>query len=337
MRDGATVVSWIGYAMEAPLEVENTRSWSVHDVGLREVIVAALLAECTAIVRDGLRRDYLRRPVVDTVLRGRLDIGQQVSRRYGQVDQLFLHRFDRVTEVWENLVCRSALDAAVRISGSPGLRRKCRELSGAFPPCADHIDTVRRWIATARYHRMNARYRAAHLWAGLLLTQGGVDDIVAEGQQSAGSLLINMNVLWERVVQRLCGELSQSPIPAPPAINVTEQGRSSRTLRPDAFIAEHDGETTSYRPIDAKYKDYVSKALERADTHQLLTYAAAFSRPGAHGSALVIHPTNGGDTIRKLEVRAWSGHLGSVVIAGVDTSGTPAAALEVVRRAARVT
>ncbi|MGH3990009.1 MAG: 5-methylcytosine restriction system specificity protein McrC, partial [Pseudonocardiaceae bacterium] len=70
----------------------------------RTDVIAALLGECKQLLRDGLRRDYLRREAVDTVLRGRLDISRQISRRYGQVDRLHLHRFDRDTAVWPNLV-----------------------------------------------------------------------------------------------------------------------------------------------------------------------------------------------------------------------------------------
>lgn len=165
MPDGARVVSWVGYAMAVPVVVDSTRRWTVGQGGLRDVIVAALVDECAALLRGGLRRDYRRRAAVDTVLRGRLDVNRQLSRRFGQVDLLFLHRFDRETDVWENVVCGVALRTASRVADAPELRRAAHELATRFPAGTADVAVARRWLAMGRYHRMNARYRAAHLWA----------------------------------------------------------------------------------------------------------------------------------------------------------------------------
>ena len=80
MPDGATVVSWISYALAAPVELPTIRRWVVGDEGLREVIVAAVVRECRKLLRDGLRRDYRREVTVDTVLRGRLEDLDRRSR-----------------------------------------------------------------------------------------------------------------------------------------------------------------------------------------------------------------------------------------------------------------
>lgn len=329
MPDGSTVVSWIGYAAAAPTNLEAARGWSVGQDGLREVIIAALVTECGAILRDGLHRDYRRRAAVDTVLRGRLDLARQISRRYGQVDQLYLNRFDRESDIWENLACRAALDHAARSSSSVAQRRAAASLASGFPPCAAENATVRRWLASGSYHRLNARYRAAHLWAGLLLGGGGVQDMLVIGEYRAGTLLINMNSLWERVVQRLCRDLSDASMAGPaPLITVREQGFSSRTLLPDAYIAYPSDGQPRYRPVDAKYKHYAARPLARDDTHQLLTYAAAFKSPDGPASAVVAYPTIGPGEVRAVDVHGQAGHLGSIRVAGIDVTAGPARALD---------
>src|SRR4051794_5834176 len=135
MPDSSTVASWIAYALDLPIEAAPTRGWSVGPAGLREVIAAALVRECRTLLRDGLGRDYRRAATVDTVLRGRLDVGRQVARRYGQVDRLHLDRFDRTVEVWENLVLRAALDEVVRTVTDAELRRRAAAAAAAFPSC----------------------------------------------------------------------------------------------------------------------------------------------------------------------------------------------------------
>jgi 5-methylcytosine-specific restriction enzyme subunit McrC len=334
MPDGATVASWIGYASTVPLEVDTTRRWTVDTAGLPDVVISTLIRHCTTLLRDGLHRDYRRNEAADSVLRGRLDIGRQLSRRYGQVDILHMHRFDRDVAVWENLVCRAALDVASRLAGSGELRRKARATAAAFPACGAPPSTVRRWLATSRYHRMNDRYRGAHMWAGLLLNGGGVNDMLVDGPWNAGTLLINMNILWERVVQRLCADLREARPPGgenPGPIVVTEGGHVTRHFLPDAILASHDGAEVVRVPVDAKYKAYSTKALDRDDTHQLLTYAAAFRRPGVAPTAVVVHPRYGAGESRVVKVHAAAGSLGTITVVGVDAAGTVDEALATLR------
>jgi 5-methylcytosine-specific restriction enzyme subunit McrC len=340
MPDGHTVVSWISYALEIPVSIEATRRWSVGRDGIRDVVIAALLGECERLLRDGLRRDYLRCEAVDTVLRGRLDIPRQISRRYGQVDRLYLHRFDRDTSVWPNLVCHAALSAAARLAGSADLRRAAAELAAAFPACAELRPTVLRWLATARYHRMNVRYRAAHAWAGLVLGGGGVTDFLFDGAWSARGLLINMNRLWEAVVSRLSAEVTERmggesvESGRLSEIQVEETGRSRRPMRLDALISlpSENGERVLL-PVDAKYKSYDHDAISAADTHQLLTYGSAYGTETFGSTALLVHPASSLATARRLCVQGPAGKLGNVAIVGVDVRGSPDDAGQVIGRA----
>ena len=328
MPDGTAVVSWISYALAAPVELSRMRQWLVGDDGLREVVVAALVRECRTLLRDGLRRDYRREQTVDTVLRGRLDIGRQLSRRFGQVDQLHLDRFDREVEIWENLVLRAALDVATKTSAGADLRRAAADVARGFPDCTWASSLVRRRLSSARYHRMNVRYRPSHIWAGLLLGGGGVSDLLCLGPAHAGSLLVDMTRLWELVVLRLSREFSSDGGKAAQTenvIRVTEDGYRPRTFRPDAFLAaaaQRGG--VRVLPIDAKYKDYGSEPVDRNDAHQLLTYATAYAGPHDRSIAVLVHPTTGGNTRRTLQVRAAVGHLGTIHVVGVDTGGAPA-------------
>lgn len=69
-----------------------------------DLVAAALLEQCVKLVRDGLRRDYVRRQSLEPVLRGRLDFAAQTTHRYGQLDQLHIRTFDRETDIWDNRV-----------------------------------------------------------------------------------------------------------------------------------------------------------------------------------------------------------------------------------------
>ncbi|MFC4950725.1 5-methylcytosine restriction system specificity protein McrC [Pseudonocardia sp. GCM10023141] len=332
MPDGTTVASWIGYAGAAPTDVASTRRWSVDATGLPDIVVSALVKECATIARDGLHRDYRRNEAVDTVLRGRLDIRRQMSRRYGQVDVLHMHRFDREVEVWENLVCRAALDAAARIAGTRELRQQARVVAAHFPPCASAVPTIRRWLVTARDHRMNVRYQSAHLWAGLLLNGGGVNDMLVDGSWNAGTLLINMNVLWERVVQRPAGPALDSR-PGFGPHRRDRAGPRDETLHPRCDAGRtrrvgHGADTGRCQVQGLRIQ-----TLDRNDAHQLLTYASAFHRPGANPEALIVHPVVGRDEVRSVDVRAVGRTLGRITLIGIDSAGAAQQAIAALKGA----
>ncbi|MPZ65693.1 MAG: PE-PGRS family protein [Pseudonocardiaceae bacterium] len=328
MVSGEQVMAWIRYALALPTHVELPRGWSTAPSGLRDLVIAALVAECRVLLRDQLRRDYRRHDSVEPVLRGRLDIAAQISRRFGQVDRLHVRTFDRDVAIWENLACHAALTRAARVAESVELARAAHDVAAGFPPCRADRRTVLRWLATARYHRMNQRYRAAHTWAALLLGGGGVSDLLAEGSERAESLLINMNRLWEAVVRRLSEQAveghggSLASATGEQAIVVHEQDRGTRSLRPDVLL-QLRADDPSLLAVDAKYKRYDEHVVDSADVHQLLTYAHEYQAPDGLRRAVIVHPSGLGSTQRTITVRGPSGHLGTVDIVGLDVGQPP--------------
>lgn len=311
--DGVTTAVWIAYASSVPVYVERSRRWSVGAPGLRDIVVEALLHECSRLVANGLLRDYRGEEAEDTVLRGRLNVSRQIGRRYGQVDRLHIHRVDRRTDISENLICRAALDVASSVSVGER-RRRIRDIRDAFPP-ASRGDALAR-LRRLRYHSLNARYRSALQWAGLLLGDGGVDDMVVPGRWRAGSLLINMNRLWERGVARACADASRelgASAPHHRSIMVAETGRATRSFVPDAVLQGPEP-----RPVDAKYKRYVGRAISSGDVHQLLTYGTAYE-----SVAILVHPALEPAPPRRLDVRSDGRLLGVIAVVPVDVTRPP--------------
>jgi 5-methylcytosine-specific restriction enzyme subunit McrC len=149
MVTGQQVMTWLCFALSRPTHVEVSRRWSTTPSGLPDLIIAALVAECRVLLRDQLRRDYRRQDSVEPVLRGRLDIAKQLSRRFGQLDRLHVRTFDRDVAIWENLACQAALQRAARVAGSPELARAARDVGAGFPDCRTDPRIVQRWLATA--------------------------------------------------------------------------------------------------------------------------------------------------------------------------------------------
>ncbi|WP_214105200.1 McrC family protein [Acrocarpospora catenulata] len=86
------------------------------DVGhnLRDLICLLLAIECEALLRGGLRRDYVHREELLPAVRGRLLADRQMLRRFGRLDRLEC-RFDEFeADILDNQVCAAALQVAAQ-------------------------------------------------------------------------------------------------------------------------------------------------------------------------------------------------------------------------------
>ncbi|MFJ6984298.1 MULTISPECIES: McrC family protein [unclassified Streptomyces] len=330
---GEQLMHWLAYALDAPAPLTVTeRRWATGPDGYADLVAAALLEQCERLMREGLRRDYVRRASVEPVLRGRLDLAAQTSHRYGQLDQLHVRTFDRAADIADNQVLGTALRAARALASHPGLARALHTTAEAFPR-ATTPDAALRLLDRARYTRLNARYRPAHTWARLLLRGGGVTDLLTDDGTTADGLLLAMPALWEAVVRRLTADAAAPhgghTVPGGGARAITVRGDlgSTSAFRPDVLLSL-PGRAPSPRallPVDAKYKRYDRHGVAAADVHQLLTYATGYA-PGTDPRAVIVHPCHGGHSRRVLRVDGPRGPLGAVHVLGVDTRTPPAQA-----------
>ncbi|MCS7482732.1 McrC family protein [Umezawaea endophytica] len=321
---GEMLLSWLNYATTPhSREVDRRRTWSPGASGLVDLIITAFLHECRTLLRGQLRKDYRRRETVDVVLRGRLDFAKQATRRFGVLDKLHVTAFDRQIDVWENQVCGAALLRAARLAGSTVLSRDAADLATQFPTCT--TTAARAALARARHHRMNHRYQPAHAWAGILLNAGGVSDLLAAGSLTAGSLLLDMNRLWEAVVRRMvvdAARLAGATVVAGTGANATRvhrPGHSSSTLMPDVLVRSRSG----LLAVDAKYKRFDRHAVHRDDIYQLLAYASAYRAPGIP-RAVIVHPTCGVPVNQRQRVEFRLSPLAHIDVVGTAVDQHPA-------------
>ncbi|ANP54088.1 5-methylcytosine-specific restriction enzyme subunit McrC [Streptomyces griseochromogenes] len=335
---GARLMSWLCYASDTrlPLDGPAPRKWLTGTAGYAAVVPHALLAECRALLDEGLRRDYVRTEQVRPVLRGQLDLRAQLTHRYGAVDRLHVRNFERRVDIWENLICGAALRAAIPLAADANLALALRDLAARFPR-PQLPATAPRLLARARYTRLNSRYRPAHTWAGLVLGGGGVTDLLHDRGLPAGSLLLRTDRLWEVVVRRMAARAAREfggrhvEVAEVPAIRTSDEaGPYPQPFRPDALVRFEDPRTR-FLPVDAKYIGYDGRRLSAENRHQLLTYIAGYTTADAPLAALV-HPSPQGATSRTVRIDGPGGrHLGTIRVLGIDTRLAPDQAAQPLR------
>ncbi|WP_075738472.1 McrC family protein [Streptomyces acidiscabies] len=318
---GVLVLDRIRLIVESKFAIPGERlmDWLAYALG---VPVPALLEQCEQLVRTGLRRDYVRSESVEPVLRGRLDVAAQVTRRYGRLDRLHIRTFDRETDIRDNRVLATALRTALPLATGPGLARELRRVASEFPPPVSPAAALQDLDRIA-YTRLNSRYRAAHAWSRLILRGGGVSDLLADGNNPAEGLLLAMPALWEAVVRRLGASLGGRVVPGGGENAITVRGDLGKAsaFRPDLLLGLPVDGVEILLPVDAKYKRYDRHGVSSADVHQLLTYGAGYAS-GDGSRAVIVHPGTG-FTHRVLRVDGPYGRLGTVHVVGIDTRATP--------------
>lgn len=310
---GDVLLDWLHYALDPHRSFHHSRrTWDVGGTYFTDMVVAAFLNECAMLSRGQLRRDYQRHESVDGVLRGRLDVAKQATRRYGMVDRLHVRTFERTADIWENQVCGAALRHAARTAESEDLRTEALRLLARFPSCSNSAALAT--LARARHNRLNHRYRAAHTWAGVILRSEGVRDLYLRRELVGDSQLLDMPVLWERVVHQMVDSAAITPV------DIRRPDTKSVPFKPDAVVVTAGGRLA----VDAKYKNYDTGTVDRNDIHQLLTYASAYRLTDTDLlRAAIVYPSTSRTGKRLINVDFGGRRLAVIDLIGVDVAVRP--------------
>ncbi|EDY57313.1 MULTISPECIES: hypothetical protein [Streptomyces] len=298
-----------------PLDATRTvREGAPH---LRDLVALLLTEECERLLSRGVRQDYVTTEDDLPAVRGRILPSRQLLRHYGRLDRLACRFDEHDTDIVDNRLCAAAVDLAARTARSPAVRARARRAATSFARVAPtRLGDLRTALAGLDYHRHNTHYRSAHRWAALLLSGGGIADLLAPGPLASRAFLVDMNVLFEVFLTHLLREAATGT-----GLTVRDQTRHRGVLyderterpygevRPDVLVTGTlDGEPLR-RPVDLKYKLYDSRKLSPSDLYQAFLYAHALARQPAGGppTCVLIHPGSGSATRGNIAVRRWDG------------------------------
>lgn len=250
-----------------------------------DTVAALYLEELEEVLSHGLKREYISVEGREDYLRGRLNVRRQLAGGPGKTD--FECEYDeftydttlnqillRVTNVLSTLVDSSEIAGELREHESR-LRQRItlRKISKVE---AEQIELTR---LTDYYERILELSR-------LVLKNTYIEDIV-EGEGSSYSLLIGMNNVFEKLVERTAqGVLDNRDgwsieSQAPNSSLLT--GTPSIRIQPDLVI-KHYGEPMLVG--DAKWKT----EIKNRDVYQVVAYQTAYDVP-----SVLIYPDNNGN------------------------------------------
>ena len=273
----------------------STSSVRTSEMPLMDVFIQQFVDSVQQIIRQGLKRDYLRQQDNLAWMKGKLRVSAQLSKNCVRRDR-FQVAFDEYSvERPENRILKTAIDKIRRQTRNPYLQQQLNPMQAHFeaiPPVGD----IQVAFDQVRLDRHMLHYEQALTWARLILL--GQSPHCMKGDTSAISLLFPMEAVFESFVTAWMRHHYQDAWHVEAQVDthtlVTLNGQGLFKLRPDIRLRHRDENRAQTLILDIKWKMAESRKAtldqSQGDLYQMLAYGVNYQQ-GA-GNMLLIYPSH---------------------------------------------
>ncbi len=235
-------------------------------------------AELTVLLNRGPHREYQRIQETEERLRGRLDLQRQVQNQAMAGTEFEVEYEELTTNTIANRGIQQAAEQLAVVTEDSTLANRLKQQSRQLDRWVGDTPVSAAEVAGIQTTRLNPHYETILQLTEQILRHRYLDDFTPLGQSSHG-LLVNMNTVFEKAVERTAKELTISK----PDWQVTSQeriqpiatgGTPPVNMYPD-FILERDGVPELVG--DAKWK---TGSISQSDIYQMSSYMLALETPG---------------------------------------------------------
>jgi 5-methylcytosine-specific restriction enzyme subunit McrC len=261
---------------------------------LLEVFIADFLQAVDAVVKRGLRGDYMVQLAHLPALRGKLLVGQHLRDNLCRPDRFFTEHDEFTTNRPENRLLRAALRRCLHWTAAPHNQRLARELDAALSgiPASGHPGAD---FDRVRLDRGMGHYGPALAWARMILAERS--PLAGHGEHEAPSLLFPMEAVFEAfVAAQLARKIARR-------FSLKTQARSHHLVRhgeadwfclkPDMVVHDEAAARlvldTKWKLLDASQPGRKDKyGLAQGDVHQLQAYGQSYL--DGQGDVVLVYP-----------------------------------------------
>lgn len=272
--DAAHVMFMMGYA-ENPQFFGDQDVDFLHDDDLLEAFVSVFVRAVSKTIEHGLFHSYMTIDDDLAVIRGRIRMSDQISRRFRLSPPLAVS-FDEFTiDNLENRLIRAAVDIASRLPIRNMQTSKGLQYLRGMLNDVSIIEFDKNWLPEPNWTRLNEYLRYPVMLARRIIKNSSVS--LDHGAAGSDEFLINMATVFEDFVTTAIREsLKVSRYEMPRANELKSRlfldQKSEVRLKPD--ISRWNG-SKCIAIGDVKYKRSTSDGVNHPDLYQLLAYATA--------------------------------------------------------------
>ena len=261
-RSKAVFIKMLRTLKNFPFKSSNLASLKTQNLPLLEIFISMFLCELEALVKKGIKSDYVALEENLNFLKGKLNINEQIKRNSVHKERFYVGYSEFLSDIKINRIIKTTLKFLYKKSNSSKNQQKIRELLFMFDEVST-CDDYKNFFTNFVINRQVKHYEQTLLWCNIFLL--GNSFTPHNGDDLAFALLFDMNALFESYVGNFIKKSFPGTILQHSEKHLVENPKSFK-LRPDIFL---EGKFIA----DTKWKIVKSKDdISQADLYQLYAY-----------------------------------------------------------------
>nr|WP_314239242.1 McrC family protein [uncultured Campylobacter sp.] len=265
-RSRAVFIKMLKTLKNFPFKSSNLANLKTQNLPLLEIFISMFLCELEALVKKGIKSDYVALEENLKFLKGKLNINEQIKRNSIHKERFYVGYSEFLSDIKINQIIKTTLKFLYKKSNSSKNQQKIRELLFIFDEvsmCEDY----KNFFVKLVINRQVKYYEQTLLWCKIFLL--GNSFTPHKGDDLAFALLFDMNALFESYVGDFIKKSFPSTILQHPEKHLIEDPKSFK-LRPDIFLEDKFIADTKWKIV--KSRDDISQA----DLYQLYAYGKKY-------------------------------------------------------------
>ena len=245
-----------------PAKSSNLASLKTQNLPLLEIFISMFLCELEALVKKGIKSDYVALEENLKFLKGKLNINEQIKRNSIHKERFYVEYSEFLSDIKINQIIKTTLKFLYKKSNSSKNQQKIRELLFIFDEVSECED-YKNFFAKLVINRQVKHYEQTLLWCKIFLLNNSFTP--HKGDDLAFALLFDMNALFESYVGNFIKKKFSGIILQHSEKHLVEDPKSFK-LRPDIFLKDKFIADTKWKIISSR------DDISQADLYQLYAY-----------------------------------------------------------------
>lgn len=245
-----------------PFKSSNLASLKTQNLPLLEIFISMFLCELEALVKKGIKSDYVALEENLNFLKGKLNINEQIKRNSVHKERFYVGYSEFLSDIKINRIIKTTLKFLYKKSNSSKNQQKIRELLFIFDEVSECED-YKNFFAKLVINRQIRHYEQTLLWCKIFLLNNSFTP--HKGDDLALALLFDMNALFESYVGNFIKKKFSGTILQHSEKHLVEEPKSFK-LRPDIFLKGKFIADTKWKIVSSR------DDISQADLYQLYAY-----------------------------------------------------------------
>ena len=252
-----------------PFKSSNLASLKTQNLPLLEIFISMFLYELEALVKKGIKSDYVALEDNLNFLKGKLNINEQIKRNSVHKERFYVGYSEFLSDIKINMIIKTTLKFLYKKSNSSKNQQKIRELLFMFDEVST-CDDYKNFFEKLIINRQVKHYEQTLLWCKIFLL--GNSFTPHKGDDLAFALLFDMNALFESYVGNFIKKKHADVSLQHSEKHLIEAPKSFK-LKPDIFLEGEFIADTKWKIIRQDINESEKKyKISQADLYQLYAY-----------------------------------------------------------------